>query len=380
MKDSAPQKTALGSRTVDKLQGRLREEVFHYAADAKKAAGRALGTIVELITYYKIVDWGLTGNTLIERRIPEFANPSITHNVEFSLHRALRIAEQPLPSIGERLGARKIGAMFDFNPTRLSETLLCAKGTVRNAAVIAENEDSISVVNLNRKNSTGAKVCLSELEFQPVAIVECKRVGVEEGMKKGPQSIEKAKQGAYVARSVSALQKLRAASGEAHGYLPELDGSYQIAPYDQMLSDIFSGKRDVPQGFVLSIGVTSNHGNWFTSENHNKELRVLAQSYDWLLFLTDHGLMQFVEDCILEPRPEYSAIADAFAASYTGIKGQNRFTKVKIDLKADAALRDYFHAHRKVSDDWFEVIAPSGRSISALPDQLIFLIQSKKPT
>src|SRR3546814_6835229 len=41
-------KAQMGSRTVDKLQGRLREEVFHYAADSKKAAGRALGTIVEL--------------------------------------------------------------------------------------------------------------------------------------------------------------------------------------------------------------------------------------------------------------------------------------------------------------------------------------------
>ena len=49
---------------------------------------------------------------------------------------------------------------------------------------------------------------------------ECKRVGVEEGNKKGPQTIEKAKQGAYVARTVSSLQKIRIDSGELHGVIP----------------------------------------------------------------------------------------------------------------------------------------------------------------
>src|SRR3546814_8686278 len=64
----------------------------------------------------------------------------------------------------------------------------------------------------------------------------------------------------------------------------------------------------------------------------------------WLLFLTDHGLMQFVGDCILNPKEEFIAISQAFMSSYTGVKGNNRFTKVKIDLAADAALRSYFHS------------------------------------
>ena len=46
---------------------------------------------------------------------------------------------------------------------------------------------------------------------------ECKRVGIEEGMTKGPQTIEKAKQGAYVARMASSLQKIRSESGEMQG-------------------------------------------------------------------------------------------------------------------------------------------------------------------
>ena len=120
MADSTP----IGQRTVDKLQGRLREEVFHYAADSKKAAGRALGTIIELISYYKLVEWGLTRNTLIERRIPEYANAQITHNVEFSLHRSIKQFEQPLLRTDERLGAIKLGKMFEIEPERRTAELI----------------------------------------------------------------------------------------------------------------------------------------------------------------------------------------------------------------------------------------------------------------
>lgn len=34
-------------KSVDKLQKALSSNIFHYAKDAKKAAGRALGTMVE---------------------------------------------------------------------------------------------------------------------------------------------------------------------------------------------------------------------------------------------------------------------------------------------------------------------------------------------
>lgn len=40
--------------SIDKLQNALGEKVFHYTKDRKKAAGRALGTIVEIISYYLI--------------------------------------------------------------------------------------------------------------------------------------------------------------------------------------------------------------------------------------------------------------------------------------------------------------------------------------
>src|SRR3546814_4740950 len=145
-------KAKMVSRTVDKLQGGLLEDVFHYAAYSKKAAGRALGTIVELVTFYKLVDWGLTDNILIERRIPEYANLDITHNVEFSLHRAMAQDIRPLLATDKRVGARQLGLLFGITPTRLNETLICSKGTVRNAAVLAEDGDSVTAVSLTRRS------------------------------------------------------------------------------------------------------------------------------------------------------------------------------------------------------------------------------------
>ena len=79
--------------SVDKLQKLLAEEVFSYTSDRKKAAGRALGTFLEIITYYLIKAWRLEHYAAIEKPLPEFANADITHNVEFTLHGSKRICE-----------------------------------------------------------------------------------------------------------------------------------------------------------------------------------------------------------------------------------------------------------------------------------------------
>ncbi len=72
--------------SVDALQRTLANTVFKYAADRKKAAGRALGTLVELVTFYTLCAWDFRDHMVIERSVPEFANRDIMHNVEFSLH------------------------------------------------------------------------------------------------------------------------------------------------------------------------------------------------------------------------------------------------------------------------------------------------------
>ena len=63
--------------SVDALQRVLVESVFHYAQDRKKAAGRALGTLVEIITYYALKGWGFRENVAIERPLPELDRKSV---------------------------------------------------------------------------------------------------------------------------------------------------------------------------------------------------------------------------------------------------------------------------------------------------------------
>src|SRR5260370_17393520 len=172
---------------------------------------------------------------------------------------------------------------------------------------------------------------------------ECKRVGVEEGVKKGPQTIEKAKQGAYVARTVSSLQKIRVHSGDLHGVISKKDGTLYSKPYPVLIEEIVnSGDPDLLRNFILTVGVVSNHGNWFTSGNQNKELLVLAQSYDWLLFLTDAGLSEFIRDILLSENASVSPARAAFRSSYSATKTKNSFTKVQMPLEPPPHPPPYF--------------------------------------
>jgi hypothetical protein len=124
---------------------------------------------------------------------------------------------------------------------------------------------------------------------------------------------------------------------------------------------------------VLTVGIVSNHGNWFTSDDHNKELKVLAQSYDWLLFLTDAGLCQFVCDLITKPSKPYRPVRDAFLASYGKGGGSNQFTKVQMAYKADRLLIQYLSEKAAEVEAWFNVIAPVGSSLAKLRSELTHL-------
>ncbi len=361
--------------SVDVLQRALTRNVFHYAKDAKKAAGRALGTLVEIITFYLAKSWGYEKHTAIERRLPEYANPEITHNVEFSLHPSyelisFQIAKSELPLTPKKL-AKHISAS-DWTAGDLRATqLLTSDYILRNACVLYEDGAQMIVAYLGKATKTAYRVSVHQFTPHPFTILECKRVGIEEGITKGPQTIEKAKQGAYVARSVSSLQKIRMSDGSIYGVLHLDSGELRHEPYEQFLRTVIASyDACLLRSFTLTVGVVSNHGNWFTSDNHNKELKVLAQSYDWLLFLTDAGLSAFVESLLVKPAKQHKPIKDAFVKSYTGKKGANRFTKVQIALDADLALQEYFCANLPKIETWFNVISPAGRSIAELRGEL----------
>ena len=80
---------------------------------------------------------------------------------------------------------------------------------------------------------------------------------------------------------------------------------------------IYSNDKELLRRFIVTVDVVCNRGNWLTSENQNKELKVLAQSYDWVLFLTDNGLAEFIEKLLFKPTKEFSPIRKAFISSYT---------------------------------------------------------------
>ena len=366
--------------SVDQLQKVLTEKVFHYAKDSKKAAGRALGTLVEIITFYALKSWGLERHVAIERKLPEFANDDITHNVEYSLHPATPLAQiefnrDSLPLTTAKIAKHEKLAALGITEDSLRKSTLLSKDLIlRNSCTVSEFDDHFLNAYLDSLGKDIGTYSIVSLHQRPFAIFECKRVGVEEGMKKGPQTIEKAKQGAYVARTVSALQKIRLSDGSMGGLIQQRDGSFRHGNYYKLMAEVIvSNDPELLSRFILTVGVVSNHGNWFTSENHNKELKVLAQAYDWLLFLTDAGVAQFIDELLFHPTKELSAARAAFLASYTGEKGVNQITKKQLSLQADAALQSYFNSRKKVIAGWFNIIAPSDKGLDVLKEELDIL-------
>lgn len=370
-------------QSVDALQRALAETVFSNRQDVKKAAGRALGTIVELITFYILREWGLLPNISIERGLAEFANDEITHNVEFGIHPVLSASHFNMelqPPLTSKKIIKAISSDAKLHSYCAADTndykgnqLLSSSNILRNACTLVETIDELVIANLLSVSNGVASIVISRLRSQPFAMVECKRVGIEEGQKKGPTTIEKAKQGAYVAKHVSSLQKIRSRDGTMFGVMPNRDGTFVIREIKEELRRlIFDADKSELEGFILTVGVVSNHGNWFTANDPNKELLVLKQSYDWLLFLTDPAIGEFVEDTILSNDPQMAPVRMAFSDSYaSGDSGKNQFTKVKIGKAAHDVLVEYFHKHiSRIEEAWFNILAPSDCDVHELKKQL----------
>ena len=365
-------------KSIDTLQKALSEKVFAHTKDSKKAAGRALGTLIEIITYYLLREWNLSNCISIERKLSEYGNSSITHNVEFTLHpiiKRITFTQKNTDKFSAKSIAKSLNLTDDF--VTKNNMLIDKNLTLKNSCVIAENESFVIIANVEQLTDNNITITANWQLANPYAMVECKRVGVKEGNKKGPQTIEKAKQGAYVAQTTSSLQKIRNDKGEKYGIIYK-DGKAIIKPYSDLLDEIINSEdTQLLKNFTLSIGVVSNHGNWFTSEDQNKELKVLSQSYDWLLFLTDEGLAQFITDLLLKPSAEYEPIQTAFMNSYKEGKKANIFTKTKINYAAHQALCNYFSKNINKIEHWFNIISPENKSLKALKETLSNLANKK---
>ena len=354
----------------------LSQEVFGDRQDSKKAAGRALGTFIETIVFYLLRQWGENDSVAIERPLAEYGHEEITHNVEFTLHPVRHVYPSIEIPANIPTTARQIAKRIELADTFvLTGQKVINKGVIQNACVIGSDEKSMVIAAPDRIATNSTTLHTYILDKHAYAMIECKRVG-KEGDAKGPQTIEKAKQGAYVAKTTSSLQKVRNDQGGLDG-IYYVNGEAYVGPYNQLLREIiFNGQPQQLRDFTLSIGVVSNHGNWFTAGNQNKEMKVLAQSYDWLLFLTDEGLVEFIVDLIRSPLPKYKAVRDAFIASYPpsgGPKIDNSFTKKKMEQEAHFALDAYFAANFDRIEKWFNVISPGGGTLQDLRQILMTL-------
>lgn len=167
---------------------------------------------------------------------------------------------------------------------------------------------------------------------------------------------------------------MRDKSGNVYGIYFK-DEKLHTQPYEKALDECIQSNNI--DNFILSFGVVSNHGNWFTSNDMNKEMKVLAQSYDRLLFLTDEGLYTFIAKTILKPSRDYIAIKNAFIESYTEGKKTNSFTKSKIRLDAHYALTKFFRNNITLIESWFNIISPDGMTIGDIKNQLADLLKNK---
>lgn len=363
-------------QSIDELQMLLSQEIFGDRQDSKKAAGRALGTFVETIVFYLLRQWGENDSIAIERPLAEYGHEEITHNVEFTLHPILNYYSSFDFPASVPTTARKIANLINLPETfTLTSNKVLNKGIIQNACIIGSNKQSLIIATpeIISSNSTLMHACV--LDKHAYCMIECKRVG-KEGNAKGPQTIEKAKQGAYVAKTTSSLQKVRNDYGRLDG-IYYVNGKPFIGQYEKLLNDIiFKGTPQQLSNFTLSIGVVSNHGNWFTANNQNKEMKVLAQSYDWLLFLTDEGLAEFITDLLRNPQPDFKAVREAFIASYRPAdnhKIDNVFTKKKMEQTAHFALDTYFSRNITKIENWFNIISPNGRTLQDLKTILVTL-------
>ena len=285
-------------QSIDEVQKYLAESFFARTNDAKKASGRALGTFVEIIVFYLLKAYGFQKYMSIETQLPEYGAPNLTHNVEFTLHKSEEIFSEYYANI-ESITSNKLISKCNiaddasFIKSGSKKIIDCNGGnySIKNCTQLGVTDKNLYIGNFD--TATNILYC-NKLDKQSFAMFECKRVG-KEGNAKGPQTIEKAKQGAYVARAVSSLQKVKNFNGDLVGFYAKDDGNYITDDYYTFIKRVVDGGAKDIHGFILSVGIVSNHGNWFTSNNKNKELEVLCNSYDWLLFLSDSGLVEFIK-------------------------------------------------------------------------------------
>lgn len=367
---------------VDEVQKRLQEEIFKDRVDTKKAAGRALGTIQEIIVWFLLETHDLGVRTLLEYQLPEYGSNDILHNVEFSVHPLRSIDSLPLKgtkNLSLRLPNKIINQHSKQKENLVSRVNVLEthrqfgrKVRLVNRCFVKNRVDwDYEEVYLGRyKNQNeGELVTISKT---PIAFIESKRVGLEEGTTTGPQTIEKAKQASYVALRSSKLQKIFHSSG-VKGVIEMPDGKTIIDSYEKLWNDLIKkGETEMLRGVIRSIIFLSDHINWYVKGVEKKDLRILKQSYDWTIWIEDKGLAGFVEEFLLTD----GVVRDVFYKNYVERKkGGALFTKNRLDDEVYSILFDFFQKNaKKIKETWLKVLTPKDRTFDDLVKELCMVL------
>jgi len=92
-------------------------------------------------------EWGLIDYISIERKLAEYGNPSITHNVEFTIHPVIKnnVLDQEFTN---KLSSKDIAKALGISSDLKNNMLIDNKSTIKNACLIAENKSFLIVSNI----------------------------------------------------------------------------------------------------------------------------------------------------------------------------------------------------------------------------------------
>jgi hypothetical protein len=366
--------------TVDRVQQRLMKEVFDDRKDIKKTAGRALGVVQEVIIGYLLRHNGLSNRILLETDLPEYrpgsSEPGLTHRVEFTLH---QLISTKMAAVKETKRNGRSGSYL-VSKQEAEEGLDGSLKLVSNLGLGGIYLFSIPFKQKSSIDFSSAGVfhvaeCVSDkqceirtLSAAPVAYIECKRVGLEEGTATGPQTIEKAKQAAYVALRSSAVQKIRTPKGLYGAFYHNMDKNFKFQPYESVWEEIIRGRLVVP-GAVRSVVFLGNMVNWFPGGVAKKDIKVLVENYDWVIWVEDAALVQFAEDLLFRK----TKVAEAFKRQHSSNRklGERLFSKQSMWIPAHEELCSYIASnYQTIKKKWFRVL---GREKMATDDLFLEL-------
>lgn len=363
------------------------QEALSGLVGGQKTAGRRLGMILEIMTFLFFQSEGLGPSMRKGNQLPSFAIDA-THETDFSFHPILQTTSvefsdsenqnrlgshrRPVPSTTFPI-VDQLNYLDSNSSIRTMKDKIIRNLTVNPLAVISvqdgERKDSgdplgqkicSSIISLSSTTGSVCNASISRLANSAFAKVECKRVGIELTADSAPQTIEKAKQGAYAADHASSYQSILSRTGEKFGVV--LGEEIEIGPYQDLRRQIINGELpSMLEGFCSTVFFFSEPSNWQTSDGiWKKDLEVLSSSFDWVIYLTDEAFIHFCQRFhIADTDDEDDCVREWI---------HNNAKLSEIPWNAYNQLMEY--ARENPPSEWFTVHTPDECDIAVLLEEL----------